>query len=261
MFVIDKLKLTAEELTNKAVEDFINKPIEYTFGQTGSQSLDIDTYRKKFLGTNARSYLFVCNFNFPDIQNAISSGIQSGVAFGGISVSSALRAGTETAIRVASTETLDFKYYVKSSSLPQSVLEETSTYWFGQQLKMSSVRRTEDWQVTFLVDQEAVILKKFWEWHKLMHDPKSNYYGKPTEYMCDQLVQLLGIDGYPICTYRLVNAWPKEIGNVNLDYSNNEFATVDVTFTYQYHTSTTEAESGASRDLKKVGLQAVRNLL
>jgi len=244
------------------VESTIEDAKTFIFGDNSKKNLDITTYRTKFLGSNARAYLFICRIQFPGMQNALKSGIQTGLQ-GGISdiskiAKNALGTAVETGINVYGSGfgTEDFKYFIKSTFLPETSIEETSTHWCGQEYKMSSVRRSQDWNVTFLVNQDASILRKFWDWHLLMHNPETNTYGKPNEYMTDQVIQLLGIDGYPICTYTLYSAWPKTIGQVDLDYSNNEFATVDITFSYQYHTVTDQEESG----ILKTGRKAVRAL-
>ena len=127
---------------------------------------------------------------------------------------------------------------------------------------MSSVRRTQDWNVSFLINDNATVLKKFWEWNKLFENPETGVYGKPSDYMTDQTIQLLGLDGSAICTYKLYHAWPKVIGAVSLDYSTNEFATVDITFSYQYHTvSAGNGEPGGITQLKKSGQSMGANTL
>lgn len=260
------IQQSAEDAQEAAIDAFIDKPVEFLFGNTGTQNLSIDTYRSKFLGSNARAYLFLCKVQFPGMQNAALSGVTSAISDPGAMaemVKNGLMSAASTAINVGTTSlgTSDFKYFVKSTSLPESMLEEASTFWAGQQYKMSSVRRSQDWTVTFLINDDANVVRKFWEWHLMMHNPELNMYGSPKDYMADQVVQLLGLDGYPICTYKLFGAWPKSIGQVDLDYTSNEFATVDITFTYQYHTVTQTEEVGASAVGRKLGAGAVRNFL
>ena len=81
----------------------------------------------------------------------------------------------------------------------------------------------------------ANIQKMFLNWMSLIHDPTTNLYSAPTDYMADQQVELLGFDGNPIMKYKIVGAWPKSVGEVTLDYTSNDVAQFDVTFTYIYH--------------------------
>lgn len=244
------------------VEDFINKPVEFFVGNSGKQNLDIETYKNKFLGANARSYLFICKVQFPGMQNALVSGLQTAISnpsnISEMVKKGLISAGT-TAIETHNTSsgTEDFKYFVKSTTLPESSIEETTSYWAGQQIKYSSVRRTTDWEVTFLVNNDASIIRKFWEWHLILHNPETNMYGNPTDYMCDQTIQLLGLDGSVICNYKLFGAWPKQIGQVSLDYSSNEFAEIAITFAYQYHTITETGEPGGMAIARKIGQNVI----
>lgn len=248
------------DLTNS----FTSETQKFLYGDNSNQNFNINEYKSKFMGANARAYLFVCNVNFPGMQNALSSGIKSGLA-GGFLAGLTTTANTLIGNAGLSVGTEDFKYFVKTTSLPETSIEESSTFFAGQQYKMSSVRRTSDWSVTFLVDNKADVVKKFWQWHLLMHNPESNIYGSPRDYMTDQTVQLLGLDGNPTATYKLFSAWPKTIGEVQLDYGSNDFATVDITFAYQYHTVQQEAETGLMETTRQAvrsgGVAGLKNLI
>jgi hypothetical protein len=225
-------------------------------------NIDIETYRSKFLGGNARAYLFFIQVQFPGYGNILQSGIQGVLAGGLPSVGSLITGGMGaigSGIDVAGLKngTEDFGYYVKSTNLPESSIQETSTFWCGQEYKIASTRRFVEWTVTFYVDHQANILKKFWDWHKIIHNPETNAYGKPVTYMSDQLLYLIGLDGNSeISCYKLFGAWPKQIGQVALDYQTNDFAQFDVTFAYQYHTVTEKEIS----TLKGIAKRAIGSL-
>lgn len=258
--------------TDALVSNIKNQFVRPLAGEFGKKKIDIETYKAKFLGGNARQYLFVCRVQFPGMQNVIKSGLRSGMSALSMpdltSVSSAIKAGLNTAASTAITtgtldlNTEDFKYFVRSTTLPESAVEETSTYFCGKQYKLSSVRRTQDWQVQFLVNHDATVLQKFSEWNYLMENPETGAYGKPQDYMTDQSIQLIGLDGAAICTYKLYGAYPKSIGAVTLDYASNEFATFDVTFGYQYHTvAAGEGEPGLLTSMRKSGYMLSMNSL
>ncbi len=229
-------------------------------GNNNKHNIDIDTYRSRFL-SGARSYLFMCNIQFPGIQNALVSGVMAGLGGSPDSlktlVTGGIKAGVESAINSfgANFDTKDFKYYVKSTNLPDSSIDEVTTNWAGQQYKMSGARKFNDWTVTLLIDHDANVLRKFWDWQLIIQNPENNTYGSPKDYMVDQSIQLLSSTGSPICTYTLRNAWPKVIGEVSLDYGNNDFATVDIQFAYQYHVITETEESG----LMNIGRKALNS--
>lgn len=60
-------------------EDVKKTLIDPILGDFGRKKIDIDTYKAKFLGQNARAYLFLCSIQFPGMQNAIKSGVLSGM--------------------------------------------------------------------------------------------------------------------------------------------------------------------------------------
>jgi len=219
-------------------------------------NIDIQSYKANFLG-GARQYLFWTQINFPGWGNVLQSGLQKGMA-GAESIDGLIEGGKEAAGQaalgavgsLADTAFLNknqdkWPYLVRSTSLPQSDIEEITTNWIGQQYKMAARRTTGDWTVTFVVDNDGKILKRFWDWQNIIHNPEANIYGKPVTYMADQEIHLLGFDtGETICVYKLYGAWPKTIGQVQLDYTTNDIAQFDVTFSYQYHV-VTEREQGA----------------
>jgi len=225
---------TVENMIENVRETYVDPLIGYA----GKRRIDIDSYKANFDGY-ARSYLFLCHFTFP--SNLLQLGSSSSL----LSLNNtlkALKSGLSEGLTSSITKGLfqsdvESKYYVKSTTLPDSTVEETSTFFCGNQYKIPTVRRTQDWNVSFYINGDASIFKKFLVWNYMIHDPKG-VYGKTSDFMADQTIELLGLDGSVICTYKLFDVWPKSIGQVDLDYANNEMATFEVTFTYQYHTIT-----------------------
>lgn len=126
-------------------------------------------------------------------------------------------------------------YLVRSTTLPEVTLEETLVNWQGYDFKMASKYTFADWTVSFNVDQKAKIHEWFTKWTDMIHDPETNVHGDPVDYMTDQRVQLLGLDGKPIVEYILIDAWPGAVGALTLDYATTDVAQFDVTFKYQRH--------------------------
>lgn len=162
---------------------------------------DIESFRSKFQA-GARQYLFYVKPLFP-------------VGIG---------ADTDTAT-----------YLVRTASLPETTLEEILVNWQGFDYKMAGKLTFVDWTVTYNVDKDADISKWYLEWSRLILDPTTNVHGSPVDYMVDQQVELLGLDGEPTLKYKLIGAWPKVIGPVTLDYAAADVAQFDITWSYQYH--------------------------
>jgi len=136
------------------------------------------------------------------------------------------------------------KYYVKSSSIPESSVEEVSTYWQGTQYKAAGSRRFSDWIVTVLGDEGGYLRSLCDVWMQNIHTilPDINRYGIAKEsmnplstYFRSQIFAMLDSEGDTTLLVALKNTWPKSIGPISLDYETNDFASFDITFAYQYH--------------------------
>jgi hypothetical protein len=162
-------------------------------------NFNIDAYRASFQG-GAKQYLFYYKPNFP-----IATNIDK------------------------------LTYLVRTTSLPETTTEEIITNWQGFDFKFAGKYTFSDFTVTFNVDAESDIIKSLYDWARLIHDPTSNKSTKPSTYMADQVLELLDHEGNPTIKYKLIGAWPKSIGTIDLDYSASEVAQVQVTFSYIYH--------------------------
>lgn len=233
-------------------------------------NFDIETYRSKFSGGFARTFHFYVNFSFPSWVNAAIAGAQGALSSEGMENlmkdgfdsgnikslidmgTAAQKAGTSVAIDATALgrDTKDFPYYVKSTSLPSTNIEEISTHWQGQAYKIAGVQNYEDWSVSLNVDVDAMVLKRFGDWQRMIRNPQTNVISRPATYTADQEVHLLGPNGETVCMYTLYGAWPRTVGAVTLDYSDTSIASVEVTFAYQYH-MIFEKEQGSLRKFAK----------
>ena len=132
------------------------------------------------------------------------------------------------------------KYLVRSSSTPESTITPLEVPWQGQLYKIGSTHEFAEWTCTFNVDDKAQILKDFYEWQRLVHDPNTNVQGRPAEYLEAQAtVELLDVKGEeekPIITYKLHHLWPSGVAGVAIAQDSKEVSQVEVTFQYQWHT-------------------------
>jgi hypothetical protein len=166
-------------------------------------NFDLESFRTNFQ-TGAKAYLFYIKLDFPSrVPRWVS---------------------TDKAV-----------YLVRSSTTPDFNIEEIPVNWQGYDYKIGGKLTFSEWVVTFNVDIDAALHKQFFEWMKLIHDPQTNVHTNPDQYFQTQRVQLLGPTGLPVLTYKLVGAWPRTVGQITLDYAQNEIATFDITFVYQYH--------------------------
>jgi hypothetical protein len=132
-------------------------------------NFNIDAYRANFQG-GARSYLFYYKPVFPSAV------------------------GTDTELAT---------YLVRSTSLPETSIDEIALAWQGFDFKVAGKYIYSDWTVSFNCDADAKLQSYFHNWMSLIHDPTTNKYTTPVNYMMDQQVELLSLTGEPILKYKL----------------------------------------------------------
>jgi len=124
-------------------------------------------------------------------------------------------------------------YHVRSTTLPGMAFDEKVIDWSGLPFKMAGNVMFNDWTVSFNVDEGGTLLQKFNKWQSLIANSERGFRGSIRDYMIDQEVHLLSYSGDSVTSYKLYGCWPKSVGDVALDYSSQEIAVVDVTFSYQ----------------------------
>ena len=133
-------------------------------------------------------------------------------------------------------ENQEAKYLVRATSLPETTIEEILVNWQGADFKMAGKQTFTDWTITFNGDKLYKLRKQFEAWMESINTIGDQInYGVPADYFSDQTLQLLDYDGTVIDSLTLYDAWPKSVGAITLDYSSQDIAQFDVTFTYQYH--------------------------
>jgi hypothetical protein len=232
---------------------------------------NVDSYRANFINGH-RAHHFYIQLAWPGFGNILAAGVREGLA-GGLNVSSfeTLKSSGENALMGAVTAGVDilpsmftkgstdsFPYYVKATSLPEMTVEEMTTNWMGAKYKFGGKPTFGDWTVTFNVDSDANIIKKFRDWQNMIINPQTNIASKPSTYMVDQQAHLLGLDGETVCVYKFYSAWPKVIGNVSLDYSTNDITAFDVTFSYLYY-MIYDSEESSTMNVLKTGMRSTVN--
>jgi hypothetical protein len=131
----------------------------------------------------------------------------------------------------------DFRYLVRASKVPATTIEEINIEQQGINFKMAGKKSFDSWTVSFNVDKNAYLRIKFEEWSNFIQEVNtegiSNKYWD--DYTSTQEFKMLDGGGDPILNIKLYGAWPKTIGEITMDYSNQDFAQFDVEFSYLYH--------------------------
>lgn len=122
-------------------------------------------------------------------------------------------------------------YLVRSSTIPQRTVEAAPTNWQGYTYNLGGKSTFSDWSITYTVDKTCQLYNKYIEWTNLVHNPKTNVHGDPNDFMVDQAVQILSLDGKSsILDINIIGCWPTSVSELSLDYAGSDILTFTVTF-------------------------------
>jgi len=139
----------------------------------------------------------------------------------------------------SSDETLS--YLAKGAQLPGRVIDEIQANWQGMQAKIAGDPTFNDFTVTFINDYELKARKFVEKWLEDIAAMSTNVRSAPSSAVAghhlDQgcRVQQLGRTGEVLREYKLVNAWPADMADIDLNMdSTSQMAEFTVTFKYDY---------------------------
>lgn len=136
------------------------------------------------------------------------------------------------------------QFLCNAAQLPGSVVAEIPVPYRGRTLYVAGEREFAPWNISIINDTSFGIRNALELWSNGIQnltttDGRTN----PTDYQVDLSVHHLDRSGAIIKTYKFVDAWPTEIGPIQLSYEQSgTLETFDVTFRYNFWTSNT-AES------------------
>jgi len=139
------------------------------------------------------------------------------------------------------------QFLCKAAQLPAATIEDVPIQYRGRAVHFAGERTFAPWSVTIYNDTDFSIRNAMEQWSDGVQNlAASTGRTNPRDYQVDLLVHQLDRNGATVKTYRFVDAYPTEIGAIALDFDTaNAIETFDVTFTYNYWTSTTGTGVGA----------------
>ena len=120
----------------------------------------------------------------------------------------------------------------QSSTIPGREVEALDVPFMGAQYKLAAGVTYPDWEVSFRIDDNYDVYKKFRAWSELIKGTQTNIASFPAQYKTDpELYQLDGA-GNKLTKITLKGAFPTTIGDVDLDMAANDIQLLSVTFAY-----------------------------
>jgi hypothetical protein len=139
------------------------------------------------------------------------------------------------------------KYLVKGAELPGSTISPIPIPFRGRQLKISGDRTFDPWTVTVMNDTDFTIRRNLEIWMSLINNHEDNQgVTDPDDYFSDLAVSQLDRNGETLREYRIVGAWPSDLGPISVSFDNeNTIEEYQVTFQYQYWVTEGLLEGGS----------------
>ena len=126
-------------------------------------------------------------------------------------------------------------FLVSVAELPGQTIGVAPVYYRGRLIKMAGDREFAPFQCTILNDSGFTIRSAIEQWMNGMEN-LGNKTGalQPAQYQTDMFISQLDRNGAVLKQYKLIGAFPVELGAVGLDFgSNDQLSTFSVSFQYQ----------------------------
>lgn len=138
------------------------------------------------------------------------------------------------------------QFLCKSAQLPASTVENFGVQYRGRAVNFAGERSFAPWTIQVYNDTNFNIRNAMEQWSNgIQNLTGTNGLTNPRDYQVDLQVHQLDRNGAIVKTYKFVDAYPTEIGTIELDYDTvNTIETFPVTFQYNYWTSNTATAGG-----------------
>lgn len=143
----------------------------------------------------------------------------------------------------------DLEFFAKSAQIPGATIGSVPVNYFGRQVNFAGNRTFSPWTMTILNDENFSYRSQFEEWMNNINshilNTRSGASGSRDYSTSISVHQLSKTGDTSIRIYTLVNAFPTDLGTIDLDWgSNDTIEEFTVTFTYDYWTSLAGQTSG-----------------
>lgn len=127
------------------------------------------------------------------------------------------------------------RFMCKATTVPSETIGEILIGYQSQKLKIAGDREYADWTVTVYNMEDWTVRNDLEKWMRLINDPELNIKSHHAAYFGEIKVVQKSTSNTTAAIYVLKGAWPKLIGDINLDWeTNDDKETFDCTFSYQY---------------------------
>ncbi len=131
-------------------------------------------------------------------------------------------------------------FTASAAALPGMTTGVIPIRYFGREVKFAGNKTFDPWIVTILNDEDFQVRNALEQWSNAINLHAENIrdasLATPTDYRTTATVsQYSKVNKTVLRTYELINAWPSNIGTIDLDWENSDqIERFTVEFTYDY---------------------------
>jgi hypothetical protein len=137
------------------------------------------------------------------------------------------------------------QFLCNAAQLPASTIEPISVLYRGRPVNFAGERTFAPWTISIYNDTNFNIRNALEQWSNgIQNNGATNGITNPLNYQVDLSVHQLDRNGAVVKTYKFVDAFPTEVGDIQLGYDQgNAIETFNTTFNYNYWVSDTSTGS------------------
>ena len=172
---------------------------------------NIEEFKTRLMNGGARPNRFVVTCTFPNLSTNASG----------------------------KTELAYLSYMAKATSIPDSVMGSIPVGYQGRKIKLAGDRDYGNWGITVINGEDFIIRRAFEDWHYQLNAEVENVRNSAMvpirNYKTDVTVTQLSQDGRELRSYRMIGAFPTQLGDIQLNWDvNNTIEEFNVIFAFDY---------------------------
>lgn len=174
-------------------------------------------------------------FNIASFRDALASGAKPNLFRCSINPSDELST-VDGLTTIFSSDDGIFPFLCRSAAVPAYTLGVIEVPFRGRRIKIPGDRTYADWTVTVINDEDQTMRKAFSNWMNYINalNGEEALRSDSGDYRCTIKIEHLRADGSTSRVYELYDAFPTDLGAIDLSYDTVD-AIQEFTVTFQYH--------------------------
>jgi phage tail-like protein len=129
-----------------------------------------------------------------------------------------------------------FSYLCQATNVPALTVGTIEVPYFGRKIKVAGDRTYAEWSTTVMIDEDFRTRDVVENWSMQINQGDTNRRQLFNEqYKEDVTIKLYGKGGNVLRRYKLIGAWPTDVGTIDLDWNTTDtIAIYTVTWAFDY---------------------------